>query len=90
MRGTFPAVGGHPATRVDEPVRSRQACRRRVAPARRLDSVMLHLSIRCRAPPCDRKVAMLLFVLLFFVVILVVGVVHTIVRRPQTGGQEES
>lgn len=33
---------------------------------------------------------MLLFVLLFFVVILVVGVVHTIVRRPQTGGQEES
>lgn len=33
---------------------------------------------------------MLFFVLLFFVVILVVGVVHTIIRGPHAGGQEET
>jgi hypothetical protein len=42
---------------------------------------MIRLSDRLSGAPSDRKVAMLKFVLLFFVVVFIVGVVHTIARR---------
>jgi hypothetical protein len=54
---------------------------RRVAPSRQPDRAMIRPSDRLSGAPSDRKVAMLKFVLLFFVVVFVVGVVHTIARR---------